>query len=244
MDFEITRLGGGEPLDDEAIAALYAPPATPWLRVNCVASIDGAVEVGGVSAPLSSPPDQRLLELLRMRCDALLLGAGTFRTEGYGPMVLPEQRRRWRRAHGLPEDLTLVVVSGSLALDPAAPAFAAAPTRPVVLTTKTAPAAARKAIAATADVVSAGDGPVDLADAVARLHDRGFREILCEGGPHLFGGLTAAGLVDEVCLTVSPVLAGPGAGRITAGAATALHRMSLRHGLAAGDSLLLRYLRA
>lgn len=243
-DPEISRLIGGEALDDEAIAELYALPATPWLRVNFVASLDGAVEVGGVSRPLSSPADQRVMELLRTQCDALLLGAGTLRTERYGPIVLPGPRRRWRGDHGLAEHPTVVVVSGSLNLDPAAPAFAAAPTRPIVLTTTTTPAASGKAMAAVADVISTGNRTVDLADAVAQLHDRGLRRILCEGGPHLFGALAAADLVDEVCLTVSPLLAGPGAGRITAGATGPLRPMTLRHVLAAGDHLLLRYLRA
>jgi riboflavin biosynthesis pyrimidine reductase len=90
-----------------------------------------------------------------------------------------------------------------------------------------------------------GDGTVDLRAAVAGLHERGLRHILCEGGPHLLGSLTAAGLVDEVCLTISPLLTGPGAGRITAGLplADGPHRYALRHALAAEDMLLLRYAR-
>lgn len=247
MDREITRRAdGAAPLDDQAIADLYAPPTTPWLRVNIVSSLDGAAAVDGASTPLSSPADQRLMGLLRMRCDALLVGAGTVRAEGYGPIVLPAPHRRWRRAHGLPEHLTVVVVSGSLDLDPAAPAFAAAPTRPVVLTAAGAPAAARTALAAHADVLDAGAGGdrVAAGAAIELLHRRGLRQILCEGGPTLLGDVTAAGLVDEVCLTVSPVLAGPGAGRVVAGATGTPRPMSLRHVLSAGDHLLLRYVRA
>lgn len=249
MDPEIIRLAGGRaPLDDEAVADFYSPPTTPWLRANVVSSLDGASDVGGASAPLSSPADQRLLGLLRMRCEALLVGAGTIRAEGYGPIVLPEPHRRWRLAHGLPEHLTVVVVSGSLRLDPAAPAFTAAPTRPVVLTVAGAPAATRDGLAAHADVLEAGTGRVALPAAIALLHRRGLRQILCEGGPTLLGDLTTAGLVDEVCLTVSPMLAGPGAQRVVAGTAgipaTAPPRMSLRHVLSGGDHLLLRYVRA
>lgn len=245
MDREITRRADGTAaLDDEAIADLYAPPTTPWLRVNIVSSLDGAATVDGASGPLSSPADQRLMGLLRMRCDALLVGAGTFRAERYGPIVLPAPHRRWRRAHGLPEHPTVVVVSGSLDLDQAMPAFAGAPTRPVVLTVAGAPAGARAALAAHADVWEAGPGRVAMRTAIELLHRRGLRQILCEGGPTLLGDVTAAGLVDEVCLTVSPVLAGPGAARVVAGAASPLRTMSLRHVLSAGDHLLLRYVRA
>lgn len=234
------------PLDDDTLAALYPtdPLGPPRLRVNFVTSIDGAVEVAGVTAGLSSPPDQRVMALLRRQCDAILIGAGTLRIEQYGALRLAPDARRWRLDHRLPEHPTLVVVSRSLALDPAQLAFADAPTRPLVLTQGSAPADRRTALAGTADVVDVGEDSVDLAAAVTLLRHRGYGQLLSEGGPHLLGGLTAADLVDEVCLTVSPVLAGPGAGRITAGATSPLRRMSLQHVLAAGDMLLLRYQRA
>jgi riboflavin biosynthesis pyrimidine reductase len=240
----ITRLTGqAQPLDDDALTALYLTghPATEHLRANFVASLDGAVEVGGVTAGLSSRQDQRLMGLLRMQCDALLLGAGTLRVEGYAPVLLNERLRGWRTDRGLPAHPTLAVVSGSLRLDPAQPVFADAPTRPIVFTHANAPASARAALAAIAEVVTAGEDAVDLTAAVAWLHRRGFGQILCEGGPHLLGGLIAADLVDELCLTVSPLLAGAGAGRIAAGPTSPVRRMSLRHVLAAGDHLLLRY---
>lgn len=231
------------PLTEAHLADLYADAEPPWLRVNFVTSLDGAVEVDGVTAGLSSPQDQQVMRLLRMQCDALLLGAGTLRTERYGPLVLGERERAWRRDHGRSEHPTLVVVSGSLNLDPAQPAFAEAPVRPIVLTQATAPAPRRAALTVTTDVLTAGEGTVDLVAALALLHRRGLRQILSEGGPHLLGELTAADLVDELCLTVSPVLAGAGAGRITAGPTSPLRPMSLGHVLAAGDTLLLRYRR-
>jgi riboflavin biosynthesis pyrimidine reductase len=242
----ITRLHDeGRALDDGTLAELYAPPPPPWLRVNFVASVDGGVEVGGVSAGLSSPADQRVLSLLRMECDALLVGAGTLRIEQYGSIRLAEHERARRRDNGLAEHPTLVVVSGSLNLDPGQPAFAGAPVRPIVLTQATAPPERRAALAETVDVVTVGEQRVDLAAAVTALHDRGLRQILSEGGPHLFGGLVAADLVDELCLTVSPLLAGAGAGRITAGATSPPRRMALHQALSTPDgALLLRYRRA
>lgn len=231
-------------LDDDTLADRYATPATPWLRANFVTSVDGAVEVGGGSTGLTGPQDQRVLRLLRRQCDALLVGAGTVRAENYGPLRLSEDSRRWRRQRRRPDDPTLVVVSGSLDLDPTAPVFAGSPVRPIVLTCARAPAARRASLAATAEVIAVGEDRVDLTAAVALLHRRGFPQILSEGGPHLLGYLTAADLVDEMCLTVSAILAGPGAGRITAGPVRSPpRRLTLRQVLTAGDCLLLRYCR-
>jgi riboflavin biosynthesis pyrimidine reductase len=232
-----------EPLDDTALTALYAELDRPLLRVNFVTSIDGAVELDGYSEGLSGPADQQVFGLLRMVCDALMVGAGTLRHEGYGGVRLDAARREWRLAHGLAEYPTLVVVSGRLALPPTHPALAEAPVRPIVVTHGSAEPSAREAFVEVADVIAVGDGTVDLRAAVAELHERGLRHILCEGGPHLLGSLTAAGLVDEVCLTISPLLTGPGAGRITAGLPLqdGPRRYALRHALAAEDMLLLRY---
>jgi riboflavin biosynthesis pyrimidine reductase len=239
-------LDEGQPLSGDTVTERFYPPpedGAPLLRVNFVTSIDGAVEVNGATAALSSPADQWVMGLLRRQCDAVLLGAGTLRAEAYGPLTLDEAGRSWRQHQGKPEHPTLVIVSGSLDLDPGSPALREAPARPVVLTHSQAPAARRRALEPVANVLTVGDRTVDLAAAVSQLHDRGLRQILCEGGPHLLGGLTAADLVDELCLTISPVLTGAGAGRITAGRTSPLRRMALRQALAADNFLLLRYRR-
>jgi len=243
----ITRLWphpDAAPLDDDALAQAYAMGEDPQVRVNFVTSIDGAVELDGYSAGLSGPADKRVFGVLRMVCDALLVGAGTLRHESYRAVVLSEERRNWRLARGLSAYPILAVVTRRLELDPAQGAFADAPVRPVVFTSAEAPPERRAAMAEVADVVVAGDRGVDLAAAVAELRRRGLRGILSEGGPHLLGGLTAADLVDEVCLTVSPLVTGPGAGRITAGPPSPPRAMSLRHVLSAEGTLLLRYVRS
>jgi riboflavin biosynthesis pyrimidine reductase len=247
---EIVRLwppagaaGTGEALDDEALVEAYTPDG-PGVRVNFVTSADGAVEVSGYSEGLSGPADKRVFGVLRMHCDALLVGAGTLRHEGYGPVRLDERRRAWRTARGLAPYPTLVVVSRSLALDPRQGAFADAPVRPIVLTCATAPAAGRAALAEVAEVVVVGEREVDLRAATGLLRDRGLTRVLSEGGPGVLGALTAEDLVDELCLTVSPLLAGPGAGRITAGKEGPPRPLSLRQVLAAEGMLLLRYARA
>jgi riboflavin biosynthesis pyrimidine reductase len=221
--------------------ALYRPDdrAKPWLRLNFVSSLDGAGTIDGRSEGLSGAEDKRVFGILRMHCDALVVGAGTLRDEGYRALRLDAERRAWRLANGLGEYPTLVVVSGRCDLDPAHPALAGAPVRPIIVTRT---GAAPGGLADVADIVRCGDDRVDLRAAVAALHDRGLRQLLSEGGPTLFGSLTAAGLVDELCLTVSPLLAGPGPGRITAGPPIdAPQELTLRHALLAEGQLLLRY---
>ena len=253
-------------LTDPQLTALYGRAARPHLRVNFVASADGAVTLDGYSAGLSGEPDKRVFGLLRMLCDGLVVAAGTLRHEGYRAVRLSPERRAWRREHGLAEYPTLVVVSGSLDLDPAQAAFADAPVRPIVLTH--ADAVPPPGLTDVADVVRCGTdtaddsgqadgtgrtggagrirgaGRVDLVAGLAELRRRGLDQLLCEGGPHLFGALTAADLVDELCLTVAPLLAGAGPGRITAGDTSVPRHLPLRHVLAAGDGvLMLRYAR-
>ncbi|HTJ33510.1 MAG TPA: pyrimidine reductase family protein [Dactylosporangium sp.] len=233
------------PGDAPDLIELYRPPDQPWLRLNFVSSLDGAGHVGGKSEPLSGPADKRVFGLLRMMCDALVVGAGTVRDEEYHALRLDEKRRAWRLAAGLPEYPTLVIVSARANLDPGHRALAGAPVRPIVVTRRgTDPGR----LAEVADIVAAGDDDgddaVDLPAALDELRARGFRQLLSEGGPQLFGSLTAAGLVDELCLTVSPLLAGPGAGRITSGPPIETpEKLTLRHALLAEGLLLLRYTR-
>jgi riboflavin biosynthesis pyrimidine reductase len=231
-------------LDEAALIEAYAPDPDRPVRLNFVASLDGAVTLDGASAGLSSAADRRVFGLLRMHCDALLVGAGTLRHEGYHAVRLDETRRSWRRAHGRPEYPTLVVVSGSLNLDPGQAAFADAPVRPVVLTHAAAPPDRRAAMEAVTDVVACGETAVDLTAGLAALRRRGLALILSEGGPKLCGSLLAEGLVDELCLTISPLFAGPGAGRLVDGPRREIPvGMSLVHVLTEEGALLTRYAR-
>ncbi|MFI5953551.1 pyrimidine reductase family protein [Cryptosporangium sp. NPDC051539] len=233
-------------LDDAALEQLYATDrSVPRLRMNFVASADGAVSVNGLSAGLQSPADNQVFKLLRGWCDGLVVAAGTALAEDYGPVTLDASRRARREAAGLAPVPTLVVVSGSLSIDPGHASLAGAPVRPVVVTSPDAPADRRRALETVADVVVAGSaGSVDLAAARTTLHERGLGQLLCEGGPSLFGSLIAADRVDELCLTVTPLLAGGGAGRISAGPPAPDPRMlALAHVIEDEGVLLLRYCR-
>jgi riboflavin biosynthesis pyrimidine reductase len=230
-------------LDPAELVDRYPRNANPTLRVNFIESIDGAVTLDGLSGGLSGPGDKQIFGSLRMVCDALIVGAGTIRAENYDALRLDERSRAWRRDHGLPEFPLMVIVSGSLDLNPDELIFSDAPVEPIVVTRAGAPAERRAAIAEVAEIVTVGDGSVDLAAAVAELHARGATQLLCEGGPHLLGALIAADLVDELCLTVSPVLAGGSAGRISAGPPGPTRSMSLQHALTSDNMLFLKYAR-
>jgi riboflavin biosynthesis pyrimidine reductase len=206
-------------------------PRIDGLRVNFVASADGAVAVDGLSAGLSSPTDKAVFRVLRMVCDALLVGAATVRDENYRPLTLDAQRREWRTSHGLSAYPRLVVFSKSLDLDPHHRALREAPVRPLIVT----PAdPGDHPLREVADILVA-----DPVSAVNTVRELGMTSLLCEGGPALLGLLSGADLVDEVCLTLSPVLAGPGADRIVTGTPHAPRRMRLVHAFVADDGMLL-----
>lgn len=223
------------------LVELYPRLPEPTLRVNFIASADGAVSVAGLSAGLQGPGDKEIFDALRMVCDALVVGSGTVRAENYDALRLTEPARAWRRAYGLPEFPRMVIVSRSLDLDLDQLVFADAPVPPIVVTAASAPAGK---LAGHAEVIAVGDDEIDLPAAVAALHARGATQLLCEGGPRLLGSMIAADLVDELCLTVAPLLVGGGPGRIAAGRAALPRRMALRHAISIEDMLFLRYARA
>jgi riboflavin biosynthesis pyrimidine reductase len=203
---------GGQLTEDDLIAAYAVDDrAQPHLRVNMVTSLDGAVTLAGLSGGLSSREDQELLARLRMLADAVLVGAGTLRAEGYDGLRLSEQRRTWRQAHGLPENPVLAVVSAALDLAPTNLALVDAPVRPVVITRAGAPAERRAALSEVADVLVCGQDEVDLRAAVDELAARGLRQIVCEGGPRLLGRLDRGGPRGRVVL-VDLAAAGRGRG--------------------------------
>ncbi len=235
----------GPELDNDALIELYTSQNPSWVRMNFVSTIDGAVEVDGRSAGLGGEADKRVFGVLRMLADGILVGAGTLRDEQYRAVRPTAERRAWREANGMQPYPRLVVVSGALDLEPTNPALADAPVRPVILTHGASDEERRDALSTVADVRVHGVDRVDLVSAMAELRSTyGLNKILCEGGPHLFGALYAANLVDEVCLTLSPLLTGPGSGRIIAGTTGAdVSGMHLVHALAADGTLLLRYAR-
>jgi riboflavin biosynthesis pyrimidine reductase len=233
-------------LTDDDIVELYASPsgASVWARVNFVSSLDGSATHDGRSAGLSDGADRRVFDLLRTLCDVVVVGAGTVRTEGYGPIRVDASAVRRREAAGLAPQPVFALVSAALNLDPTSSIFTAAPVRPIIVTGAAAPAERKKALERVADVLVCGEARADPSRMLRELGRRGLSRVHCEGGPHLFGAMVAGGAVDELCLTLSAQLEGGSGRRITDGAfPPAPLAMRLAHVLASDDTLLLRYLR-
>jgi riboflavin biosynthesis pyrimidine reductase len=240
----VGRVAAGDDVDLDALYAIAPPaPGARHVRANFIASADGAAEVGGRSGGLAGSADRRVFRTLRWLSDVVLVGAGTARDEDYGPVVVPPERREIRVAAGLAPVPPVAVITGSLAFDPAARLFAAE-VRPLLLTCEAAPEARRRVLAEVADVRVCGQDAVDLRAALAVLTDRGLTRILTEGGPMLHATLAADGLLDELCLTVAPVLAGPGHRGIVRGTPwTGPLGLTLVHVLEDDGALFLRYRR-
>ncbi|HKN98855.1 MAG TPA: pyrimidine reductase family protein [Pseudonocardiaceae bacterium] len=234
--------------DDDELTRLYDfPPdlGRPWVKVNFISSIDGAVTLGGRSGGLSDPNDKKIFALGRALADVILVGARTAlieRYRGVRPREVPADLRAERDLAPLPP---IAVVTRTGSVEPHSPLFTDATVPTIVYTTTSVTEARRDALAdAGADVVVAGDDDVDLAAVLADLDRRALRRVCCEGGPQLFGSLIADGLVDEVDLSVAPVLVAGDAGRIAKGPLPAdPARLRLASVLHADDQLMLRYLR-
>ncbi|WP_335983491.1 pyrimidine reductase family protein [Streptomyces sp. CA2R106] len=208
------------PAVDLADAYAYPPrEAGPYLRANMVASLDGAATHDGASAPLSSAADMRIFGTLRALADVVVVGAETVRQEGYRPGKARPSFAERRAADGQTPAPAIAVLSRRLDLDFSAPLFTAALTPTLVLTgTGADPKALAAAQAAGARVVTAGEGAgVDPVRAVRELAALGLTRLLHEGGPRVLAQFTAAGVVDELCLTVAPLTVGGGAPRIMDG---------------------------
>ncbi|HET7311231.1 MAG TPA: pyrimidine reductase family protein [Mycobacteriales bacterium] len=220
-----------DPSDEVDLRAAYAVDAPRHVRANFVSSADGSVSLEGKSGTLGNAADRELFQLLRAMSDVVLVGAGTARVENYGGA-------REVDGHVPP----IAVVSRSLAFDLGARLFTDTKVPPIILTCTAAPADRRTALEGVADVVVAGGEDVDMRVALDALADRGLRHVECEGGPHLLGWLIAAGLLDELCLTLAPVIAGGSAGRIVAGLQSQVaDRLHLLHVLEDDGYLFLRY---
>ncbi len=176
-----------------------------------VAGLDGCAARGGRVGDLSGPADKDLFRRLRQVADIVLVGAQTIRLERYGPVRLTDSEVALRVERGQQPVPRMAVVSGSLAFDWTIPLFTATGDRhprPILITAGSTDLAAIAEAEQHADVLVAGDDTVDLAVALRCLHEQGAGTVLTEGGPHSLGQLAAGGLLDELCLTLSPVMGG------------------------------------
>ena len=240
----MSKLLARSDLTDADLADLYAYPPGPWLRANMVASADGAANLEGVSAGLSSAPTGT-----RSRCSA------PSRTSSWLARrpCAPSATRRSARAScgatcakaGRRRRRSRSSACASISTRPAA----CSPIRRRTRARSSSPAARHRRIAApswpSTPTSSWPRKDVDLKAAVEALAERGYQRILAEGGPHLLAQLLAVGLLDELCLTVAPLMTGPVAGRIVAGSLAPERPLplTLAHVIEADDFLLCRYAR-
>jgi riboflavin biosynthesis pyrimidine reductase len=182
-------------------------PARPRVMINMVSTADGRAALGGRSGPISDRADRELFHGLRSAVDAVLVGAGTVRTERYGSIIPDAARRAQRRTHGLEEEPLACIVSARLALADDIPLLRDPGARVVIITPS---GASLPPTAAHVEYVRAErDGRLDLPAALGELGERfSVQSVLCEGGPRLACQLFAAGAADELFLSLSPLLAG------------------------------------
>ena len=185
---------------DEHLRRLYAPDRSPWLRANMVTTVDGAATGdSGTSSSINNPVDKRVFDTLRGLADAILVGAGTARTEGYGPADVP---------------IVLVSRSGEVPEG----LRGAKPGRVLMATVASSPGLGDACVALGDDhVIVTGESEVDLRVLLEDLRGRGLDHVLSEGGPSLLAALLDQGLVDELDATVAPRLVSGDHPRIVSG---------------------------
>ena len=224
------------------------PAGRPWLMINMIASTDGAVAVDGTSGALGNPADEAVFSAVRACADWIVAAAGTVRAERYGLPRPGAESRRARRAAGRADRPRLAVVSASLDLDPDLPLFAdqrPGDDLPVILTGRTAPPEAVARLEPVAEVVRLDSARPQPGEILAELDRRGARVVLSEGGPSFNAQLADAGVIDELCLSIAPLVAGGSSPRIVHGSLrTVPLNMSIDHLLEASDTLFVRYLSA
>jgi len=208
----------GEELDTAGLADAYRVAPGRQLRVNFVAALDGAIGVDGRSGGLGSDGDRRVFRVLRALSDAVLVGAGTAAAEGYRPVTAGSPVGRLRSALGRPPVAPVVVVSRRASLSPGDQLVTGAVAATHLVTCAAASPDRRAALtAAGVQVLVCGDDDVDLPAALDALAARGLEQVLCEGGPALFAAALAADVVDELDLTIAPLLVGGGPGLLPHG---------------------------
>ena len=243
MEFLGPIEGLADPLTPYASVDRSRPVGACWVMANMVGGLDGSAAIGGRVSALSTAPDAELFIAMRTLADVVLVGAETIRREGYGPLTLPARRAESRVAQGRPAAPRLAVVSRSLNLDWSSRAFVdpALEGRAVVITCEAADDERLRQARAVAEVIVAGDERVEPALALRELADRGHGVVLSEGGPTWLGELVAGGHLDELCLTISPLMGGDMLPISVTPPGASLVQLSLRHVLQAGDTLFLRY---
>jgi riboflavin biosynthesis pyrimidine reductase len=236
--------------DDDRLIDFYAYPddlQSCWVRGNMIASLDGGATDDGKAGGLAGAGDRALFGLMRYAADVILVGAATVRVENYSGAQLPVAQREARQRRGQSEVPPIAVVTRTGGLDPTARLFTRTDVPPLILTCTQSADETRQRLGSSAEVIDAsGPDPraVDAATALKILADRKLYRVLTEGGPLVLGLLIDNGLLDELCLTIAPIIVGGSARRIVTGPGQVHAKMRRTHLLTDDEGYLYtRYLR-
>lgn len=237
-----------EPLDIYPLATRTTPEHRPWVMLNMIASIDGATAIDGVSGGLGGPGDKTVFGAIRASCDWILVASGTARAERYGIPRPGLAARTARLDSGRAAAPRLAVVSGSLDFEPDLPMLADRREHEdpvVVITGGGAPAERITELSSLAEVVTLDRDRPTPESTLEALWGMGAKVVLVEGGPGYNAQFAATGLIDEICVSISPKVAGGDSSRILAGGPTlAGLDFVLDHLLEHDNMLFARYLRS
>jgi riboflavin biosynthesis pyrimidine reductase len=238
-----TQLDAVDPFELFAGDERAAAPDRPWVLANMITSLDGATHVDGLSGGLGSEADRVTFRAIRAVADVILVAAGTARSEQYHPVRTNPDVVDARLARGQRERPRLAILTRHLDLDLDGELFTS-PDPPIVLTTEHAPQVRVRYAESRTDVVQFPGDRVDVAEAVRALGALGARIVLSEGGPTLIGQLALADVLDELCLSLSPLIVGGDAARVTDVPVTTHRTYELCRVLEDASMLLLRYVRS
>jgi riboflavin biosynthesis pyrimidine reductase len=230
--------------DDARLIDLYAYPEglrSCWVRGNMITSLDGGATDDGKAGRLAGPGDRAVFSLMRHAADVILVGAATVRIENYSGAQFPVAARQARQRRGQAEVPPIAVVTQSGHLDPNALLFTRTEVPPLILTCRRSFEDTRRRLGSVAEVID-GSGPqsdtVDGATVLKTFAERRYYRVLTEGGPLFLGLLIENDLLDELCLTIAPILVGGVARRIVSGAGHVHTKMRRTHVLVDDDGYL------
>jgi riboflavin biosynthesis pyrimidine reductase len=237
---ELTELGATgnafDTDDDARLAAFYAYPEMAgdrcWVRANMISSLDGGATDDGTAGGLAGSGDRALFARMRQEADVIVVGASTVRIENYSGAQMSLAQRQDRQSRGQSEVPPIAVVTHSAEFEHDAKLFTRSEVPPLIMTCSETADDARKRFKGGAEVIDAS-GPhpdrVDPATVLTILAGRGLRRVLTEGGPSLLSLFIEHELLDELCVTIAPILVGGLSRRIASGPGVAHTRMRRSH---------------
>lgn len=248
---QLTVLGAVDTAADHRLRDFYDYPddlQRCWVRGNMIASLDGGATDDGKAGGLAGAGDRAVFTLMRDAADVILVGAATVRIENYSGAQLSVEQRQARQRRGQAEVPPIAVVTASADLDHEAKFFTRTEVAPLILTAANTVADARRRLGSVAEVIDASGADPGRVDPAATLHilaERRLYRVLTEGGPQLLSMLIENDMLDELCLTVAPILVGGVARRIATGPGQAHTRMRPAHVLSDDEGYLYtRYVRS